>query len=64
MTDICIKMLTERGDNVEFRDVGLKAMAQANVLTTEETCSILNRTRQQLNNLLRKNEIEVLAKAW
>ena len=44
---------------MEFRDVGLKAMAQANVLTTEETCSILNRTRQQLNNLLRKNEIEV-----
>ena len=59
LTDICIKMETERGDNVEFRDVGLKTLAQANVLTTEETCSILDRTRQQLNNLLRKNEIEV-----
>ena len=44
---------------MEFRDVGLKTLAQANVLTTEETCSILDRTRQQLNNLLRKNEIEV-----
>lgn len=42
-----------------LKDTGAKAMAQANVLTTEETCQILNRTRQQLNNLLRKEEIEV-----
>ena len=47
---------------MNFRNESLKALEQMNVITTEETCSILNRTRQQLNNLLRKNEIEIFKK--
>ena len=35
-----------------------KASAYANVLTTEETCSILNRSRQQLNNLMKQGKIK------
>ncbi len=40
-------------------DIGFRRMAKENVLTTEETCRILGRTRQQLNNLLRQKKIEV-----
>ena len=38
---------------------GEKAFAKTNVLSTEETCKILGRSRQQLNNLIKSNNIEV-----
>ena len=38
---------------------GEKAFAKANVLSTEETCKILGRSRQQINNLIKSNNIEV-----
>ena len=38
---------------------GEKAFAKTNVLSTEETCKILGRSRQQLNNLIKNNNIEV-----
>lgn len=38
---------------------GEKAIAQRNVLSTEEVCKIIGRSRQQLNNLIRHDDIEV-----
>lgn len=38
---------------------GIKMYAKKNVITTEEACYILGRTRQQLNNLINSNRIEV-----
>ncbi len=40
-------------------DIGLKQKAYENVLTTEETCLVLHRTRQQLNNIIRSGGLEV-----
>lgn len=39
---------------------GLKQNASDNVITTEEACIILKRSRQQLNNLINKDEIDIL----
>lgn len=39
-----------------FRDEKV-AFIQEEILTTEETCELLGRTRQQLNNYIRKGEI-------
>lgn len=38
---------------------GEKIEAYRNILTTEEACQILGRSRQQLNNLLKRGEIEI-----
>lgn len=38
---------------------GEKAIALRNVLSTEEVCKIIGRSRQQLNNLIRNGDIEV-----
>lgn len=43
------------GDNYS----GEKAIALRNILSTEEACKILGRSRQQLNNLIRNGDIEV-----
>ena len=40
-------------------DIGLKQKARKNVLTTEETCLLLHRTRQQLNNIIKSGGLEV-----
>lgn len=38
---------------------GVRLAALRNILTTEETCNILGRSRQQLNNLTKSGDIEV-----
>lgn len=39
---------------------GLKKIAQQNVLSTDEACEILGRTRQQLNNYIKSGRLEIL----
>ena len=39
---------------------GFKKIAQQNVLSTDETCEILGRTRQQLNNYVKSGSLEIL----
>lgn len=39
---------------------GFKKIAQKNVLSTDETCEILGRTRQQLNNYVKSGSLEIL----
>ena len=39
---------------------GNRQMAIDNVLSTEETCKILGRSRQQINNLIQKGDLKVL----
>ena len=38
---------------------GVRLAALKNILTTEETCNILERSRQQLNNLIKGGDITV-----
>lgn len=38
---------------------GVRLAALRNILTTEETCNILGRSRQQLNNILKNGDISV-----
>lgn len=40
-------------------DNGIKRIAKDNVITTDESCEILGRTRQQLNNYVRNGDIEI-----
>jgi len=35
----------------------MSSVIKQNILTTEEVCSILSRTRQQLNNYIKQNQI-------
>ena len=39
---------------------GFKKIAQQNVLSTDEACEILGRTRQQLNNYIKSGRLEIL----
>lgn len=41
---------------------GMRKLAEINVLSTEQTCEILNRTRQQVNNLVHVGDIIPLKK--
>lgn len=60
---IYVKLLQNKqlGDNNIMNDYnGFKKIAQQNVLSTDETCEILGRTRQQLNNYVKSGSLEIL----
>lgn len=48
-------------NSLEKRGV-LKHISQTNILTTEEVCKVLGRTRQQLSNYVKNGDIPILKK--